>query len=134
MSIASCIALVQNKHFLDTMSNAELTTLTSEKKNTPESVSKTNSTRNKNYQREKVAASHGGIAPSGAPLRAVNTSHPVSVTRNVCSNCAEGLPFSVTAVQLSGHNLSPPSLPKLIIGSTVKTCPGFITPTALFFL
>ena len=38
--------------------------------------------------------------------RAVSVSQPVSVTRKVCSNCAERLPSCVTDVQLSGHVLS----------------------------
>jgi hypothetical protein len=31
---------------------------------------------------------------------------PLSVTRKVCSNCADRLPSLVTAVQLSGHDTS----------------------------
>lgn len=42
----------------------------------------------------------------GLPLfvrRFVNISQPVSVTKSVCSNCADHSPSFVTAVQLSGH-------------------------------
>lgn len=45
----------------------------------------------------------------GIPLlakRLVKTSTPVSVTNNVCSNCADKSPSTVTAVQLSGQHLS----------------------------
>ena len=62
---------------------------------------------------------------------AVSTSHPVSVTTSVCSNCADFSPSVVTEVHPSGHvtSLHPPAL---IIGSIVKTWPDFIIPTALF--
>jgi len=45
----------------------------------------------------------------GNPLlakRLVKMSTPVSVTNNVCSNCADNNPSTVTAVQLSGQHLS----------------------------
>lgn len=45
----------------------------------------------------------------GNPLfteRLVKISTPVSVTNNVCSNCADSSPSTVTAVQLSGQHLS----------------------------
>ena len=43
----------------------------------------------------------------GCPdARSVSTSQPVSVTRSVCSNCADLRPSMVTAVQLSGHVMS----------------------------
>lgn len=45
----------------------------------------------------------------GLPLlakRFVKMSTPVSVTNNVCSNCADNNPSTVTAVQLSGQHLS----------------------------
>eukprot|EP00567_Pseudictyota_dubia_P015253 CAMPEP_0197440618 /NCGR_PEP_ID=MMETSP1175-20131217/7067_1 /TAXON_ID=1003142 /ORGANISM="Triceratium dubium, Strain CCMP147" /LENGTH=95 /DNA_ID=CAMNT_0042970757 /DNA_START=336 /DNA_END=623 /DNA_ORIENTATION=- len=61
----------------------------------------------------------------------VNISHPVLVTNTVCSNCALRFPSVVTAVQLSPHVVSP-GVPRLIMGSTVNTCPGLITPLALF--
>lgn len=70
----------------------------------------------------------------GWPLfvrRLVKISQPVSVTRSVCSNCAEKSPSVVTAVQSSGHCLSR-QLPSEIIGSMVNTLPAFITPTAVF--
>jgi len=40
------------------------------------------------------------------PKRLVKMSTPVSVTNNVCSNCADNNPSTVTAVQLSGQHLS----------------------------
>ena len=58
---------------------------------------------------------------------------PSSVTKNVCSNCADFDPSAVTAVQSSGQVRSRHP-PRLIIGSIVKMWPAFITPTALFLL
>lgn len=60
----------------------------------------------------------------------VRISIPVSVARSVCSNCAEGEPSRETAVQPSGHKTSAP-LPRLSMGSIVKTCPGLIVPTCI---
>ena len=51
----------------------------------------------------------------------VSTSQPVSVTRSVCSNCADLLPSHVTEVQLSGHVSS--------CNSTILNF-GFTTPEA----
>ena len=62
--------------------------------------------------------------------RAVSTSTPVSWTSSVCSNCADGFPSRVTAVQPSGQWVSF-HVPMLIIGSIVKQCPGLITNFAL---
>ena len=59
--------------------------------------------------------------------------HAASVTRKVCSNCADLRPSLVTAVQPSGHRRSF-GVPRFSMGSTVKAWPHFITPTALFFL
>jgi hypothetical protein len=63
--------------------------------------------------------------------RFVRMSQPVSVTSSVCSNCADHKPSDVTAVQLSGHDTSRQA-PSDIMGSMVKVCPAFITPTAEF--
>ena len=53
----------------------------------------------------------------------MSTSTPWSVTTIVCSNCGEGLPSLVTAVQPSS-SMSLWWVPRLIMGSIVKTCPG----------
>ena len=49
----------------------------------------------------------------------VNSSTPVSVISNVCSNCAVASPSDVAAVHLSGH-WTGFALPKQIIGSIVN--------------
>lgn len=64
-------------------------------------------------------------------LRFVRISQPDSVTSRVCSNWAENKPSAVTAVQSSGQETSR-QVPSDIMGSIVKQCPGFITPTAEF--
>ena len=56
----------------------------------------------------------------------VNTSQPVSVTPTVCSNWAESSRSRVTAVQPSGRIFTC-GLPRLIIGSMVKSMPGSST-------
>src|SRR5690606_1609004 len=56
----------------------------------------------------------------------VNTSTPVSVTPTVCSNCADSSRSRVTAVQPSESTFTC-GLPRLIIGSMVKSMPGSIT-------
>lgn len=48
----------------------------------------------------------------------VKISAPVLVIKRVCSNCAAGLPSSVTVVQLSGHVMEL-MLPNVRIGSAV---------------
>ena len=75
-----------------------------------------------------ASASHqsGGLVSS----RFVKISHPVSVTSNVCSNCADGSPSFVTAVQPSNQWVSFHE-PMFTIGSMVKMWPGFITNFAL---
>lgn len=62
---------------------------------------------------------------------AVNTSQPVSVISNVCSNCADLCPSQVLEVQ-SSFQVKSLYVPMLIIGSIVKTWPAFMKPTALF--
>ena len=57
---------------------------------------------------------------TGSSFRAVKSSHPVCVTKTVCSNCALLIPSTVTAVQLSFHVTSC-GFPKLIMVSTVNT-------------
>ena len=61
---------------------------------------------------------------------AVSTSHPLSVTTSVCSNCADFSPSVVTLVHPSGH-VESRHPPALTIGSIVNICPSFIIPTAL---
>lgn len=85
-----------------------------------------------NDQSQLYAFTSGmGTGPPGdVGKRAVSTSHPSSVTRRVCSNCADSFPSAVTLVQSSGHVLSR-YVPKLIMGSMVKHMPGLADPTIL---
>ena len=72
---------------------------------------------------QQVLVSQG--SRSRQPVR-VRISAPLSVTRMVCSNCADRLPSAVTTVQPSSH-ISHSWVPRLSMGSMVNVMPGSIT-------
>ena len=66
-----------------------------------------------------------GVVARGAYGR-VRISLPLSVTRIVCSNCADLPPSRLTTVQPSSH-ICHSGVPRLSIGSIVKVMPAWIT-------
>ena len=79
-----------------------------------------------------VGSVGSGSGPCGGTGRGrwaqgrVRTSTPSAVTTMVCSNCAERLRSFVTTVQSSSH-MSQEIVPRLSMGSMVKTMPSWIT-------
>ena len=76
----------------------------------------------------RIAAATAGSAAPSAPAwislaLKVSTSYPESVTRIVCSHCADNDWSLVTTVQPSGRSLTS-RRPALIMGSMVKVIPG----------
>jgi hypothetical protein len=71
-------------------------------------------------------AGRGGVGGGGGVHGSVRISAPVSVTRRVCSNWALRRRSAVTTVHPSSH-ISQSGVPRLSIGSMVKTMPGSIS-------